>query len=235
MRRFEARVVNSFEDDLVDDLAVTDHAAAVLLTVIQRATPAAVSTELQIEEDGTLKGDIGQLHLAVQVFIGVRGWRAMRAARAVLASGYEVESSPLTRILVELMAHRRVILGDPTGAEALAWLQGQRRRHISRRVNEFAPAGLYENLSRDSHGDPVGVDRLIDRETGSLELSPKRTNASRADLLLHAGFARDQAVVIADLAGFHLGGVESLDAAIQARATALGDDGNAAPPQPDVP
>jgi hypothetical protein len=116
----------------------------------------------------------------------------IRAGRAVLAYGYEREVTALDRILVELHAHRRAILEDGSGMEALAWLRRERRWKIGKRVSEGAPEDLYDNLSADAHGDPLPVTRLLDRQ-GIIELSPRRGFETRASLVeLYAGMALDQ-------------------------------------------
>lgn len=217
MLQCEARLVSSFEEDVAHDLSLADDAAALLLATAVRAAPEQVTAQLEISEDGSLKGDVAAIKLAAQLFIGIRAFRAMRASRSVLASGYELEARALDRIIVELLAHRTAIVEDESGAEALAWLQGERGWGISKRVNKITPKDLYKNLSHDSHGDPIGVQRLFDPDAQSVILSPKRTYATRATLLMHAGFARDQAVAIAELANLQLRGIDGLTAAIKAR------------------
>jgi hypothetical protein len=224
MRRWEINLAASFEADVGADLDVADAAAALLLTILLHAAPEKRTTDLFVAEDGTLHGDLNAVNLAAQVLIGVRAWRAMRGARAVLAAGYELECRALDRIIVELMAHRRAILDDDGGTEAVAWLKGERSWGISKRVNAMMPDGLYKNLSHDSHGDPVGVGRLMDAELQAINPTPKRTAGTRASLLMHAGFASEHALVIAQLAGLELDGVEHLTAAIDERRAALEAD-----------
>jgi hypothetical protein len=76
---------------------------------------------------------------------------------------------------------------------------------------------LYKNMSHDSHGDPIAVQRLFDAESKSLIVSPTRGHASRVSLLFHAGFARDQALIVAQGASLELDGIEALDQAIAER------------------
>jgi hypothetical protein len=151
-----------------------------------------------------------------QQFIGVRSLRVVRAARATLAGGYEPESRAHDRILVELGAHRRAILDDESGKTALDWLKGKSRRGVTARVNAMSPSDLYKNLSQDSHGDPEPIQRLAaDATANTIYIEPRRTLATRASLLMHAGFCRDQAVVIAQAAGIQLNGLPELDEAIR--------------------
>jgi hypothetical protein len=81
---------------------------------------------LEVAADESLAGDVNGLHTLAQVYIGIRVFRTIRAARAVLAMGYEAEARALDRIVVELQAHRQAIIADATGAEALAWLKRER-------------------------------------------------------------------------------------------------------------
>lgn len=78
----------------------------------------------------------------------------------------------------------------------------------------MSSAELYSNLCQDSHADPRPIARLLDLSARTIWLEPKRTQATRASLLMHAGFSRDQAVAIAAAAKIQLRGVEDLDAAI---------------------
>ncbi|HEX5923820.1 MAG TPA: hypothetical protein VFY45_08310 [Baekduia sp.] len=225
----ERRLSASFEADAGQDLDVADYAASLLLAILTQATPEPTTIAININaEDDTISGNVEQLHLHAQVYIGVRAWRAMRASRAVLSVGYGSESRALDRIIIELQAHRRSILDDPSGKEARAWLQGERGRGISARVKKITPTDLYKNLSHDSHGDPVPVQRLYDEASGSLLLSPRRERTARASLLMHAGFARDQAVLIAELARLEFGGVvRALDEVINSRRDVLAAEVNA--------
>jgi hypothetical protein len=133
--RSEAGLVASLATDLGPDLHVADYAAALLLTTLLAAQPKATSGQVEFDADGAMSGDVGELNRSAQLFIGIRGWRAMRASRAVLAAGYEVEPRALDRIILELVVHRRAILEDLSGEEARAWLNGERGR---RRGDEAA-------------------------------------------------------------------------------------------------
>jgi hypothetical protein len=52
--------------------------------------------------------------------LGVSGWRAICASRAILAARGESQSRALDSVIVGLMAHRRTIAEHRTGAETLA-------------------------------------------------------------------------------------------------------------------
>lgn len=227
----ESTLHSSFAAELGPDLEIADFAAAMLLAVLLRTQPELTTADVDIKPDGTLSGDIPGLIRASHIYIGIRAWRAMRAARAVLAVGYEGESRALDRILVELHVHRRAIMDDETGKEALAWLQGRSGYGISKRVKKLTRDDLYKNMSEDSHGDPASVQRLFDATSNSLLVSPRRTHATRASLLLQAGFARDQAMVISQASDLELDGLENFDGALARRWEVLrvSDPNEAAP------
>jgi hypothetical protein len=83
-------------------------------------------------------------------------------------------------------------------------------RH-GKKVSAHAPEDLYDNLSADAHGDPTPVTQLLNKEE-RIELAPRQGFPTRASLVeLYAGMARDQAVLIAALAGIDLQGVDELD------------------------
>lgn len=194
---------------------LTDIASALLVRTLERVGP--LSTKGELGENDELGGSDSPetLILGACTFIGAHAVRVIRAARAVLASGFESEARALDRILVELMAHRKAILDDSSAGEAVAWLRRKRIHGISKRVGAMGDAELYGNLCVDAHGDPGAVMRLHNPETNTIELGPQRTAATRASLLLYAGFARDQAAVISKLSGNTvISGLDVLDAAI---------------------
>lgn len=210
----ETELADEFPAAATPVLEAVDDACALLMTVLLSTPTGGASIDLD-EEGNVVGGDVGALQMLAQMTIGVRGLRVIRAGRATLACGWESEARAQDRILVELAAHRHAILEDSSGTEALAWLSRQRLRGISSRVKSIAPTDLYANLSTDSHGDPAPVARLLDADTGTMQIEPRRTKATFASLWLYAGFARDQAVVTAQATGIALDGVGALDAAIQ--------------------
>ncbi len=152
---------------------------------------------VRVDGIGTpVAGDVPKLILMALQYIGARALRVMRAARYTLGAGYETESRAHDRVLVELLEHRRAVLEDTTGRAAKEWVEGKSGRGIGQRVDARSPADLCANLCQDSHGDPRPLARMLDQETKTIKLEPKRTPATRASLLMHAGFARDQAVAL---------------------------------------
>jgi hypothetical protein len=211
----EEQLRATFEHDAGAALQVADSATSCLVIILDSVEQ--TSANIEVNDKGTpIGGDVHLLQLFALVLMGARAVRVIRAARAVLACGYEPESRANDRILIELIEHRRAILDDPTGAQAKAWMEGSSGRGIGTRVAERAPEGLYSNLSKDSHGDVRPLAGLLDAETGTIYLQPTRTRGTRASLLMHAGFASDQAVAIAGFAGLTINGIEPLNAAIKA-------------------
>ena len=218
--QLEAELAEQFVSSAGPLLDLVDDACALLMAVLLSAPAGTTSIELD-EEGAVVGGDVPALHLLAQVTLGVRGLRVIRAGRATLVYGWEPEARAQDRVLVELAAHRSAILSDASGTEAIAWLARERVRGISARVRAMAPGDLYANLSSDSHGDPAPVGRLLNPETGEMQIEPRRSGATRASLWLYAGFARDQAVVTARAAGITLRGVDDFDAAMEKARIAL--------------
>jgi hypothetical protein len=167
------------------------------------------------------------LQLYAQQVIGIRVFRTIRAAMAVLEVGYEPEARALDRILVELIAHRRTIQGDPSGEEARLWLEGKRSRGITAKINAMQPKDLYASLCQEAHGDPRAVWRLCDEQSNSLMLGPQRRPlAARSSLLMYAGTACDQTKLVAALASFRISGLEELVEQVRSGWKRLSDDGD---------
>lgn len=214
MRSLEQELAQAFESDAATELLLADETSA-LLALVMSSVGERTSTVL-VDDDGKPTHGADALQLYALQIMGARALRVIRAAQATLRYGYEPESRAQDRVLVELLEHRSAVLNDPTGSAALAWLRGERRRGVSRRVAAMSPPDLYKNLCHDSHGDPVPVARLMDHESATIKLEPRRTLATRASLVMHAGFARDQAVAIAVAAGIRLANLEQLDGQINA-------------------
>jgi hypothetical protein len=215
LERTEEQMRSEFLGAAEAEIKLTNIASALLVRTLERVGP--LSGNGVLDEDDELESSASPeiLILGACTLIGAHAVRVIRAAKAVLASGFENEARALDRILVELMAHRKAILDDPSGREAAAWARRKRTYGVSKRVGAMGDDELYGNLCVDAHGDPGAVMRLHNPDTNTLELGPQRTAATRASLLLYAGFARDQAVVISKLSGKTvIKGLDVLDAAI---------------------
>lgn len=166
------------------------------------------------------------LRLYAYLIMGVRIFRTVRAAMAVLSIGYESEARAHDRVLVELTAHRDALRKDQSGKEGHAWLNGERDRGISKKVSAMGPKDLYANLSRD----PRAVWPLYEAQSGSIVMGPQRKPfAARASLLMYAGLCTDQIKLIA--AGAQNLEVEGLDEAVERIRAAnkrLGDEADVA-------
>jgi hypothetical protein len=216
--RAENRLLDSYTDDVGHELELADRSAALLLAAIG-AVGGSVG-KVEIDDEGNIAGgDVQMLQLYALQIMGARALRVMRAARATLAFGWEIEARAQDRILIELHAHRKVILDDKSGSEANAWLNAERIFRIGARVAAVGGKDLYPKLSQDSHGDPRPITRMLGGE--DLDIGPKRTIATRACLLMHAGFARDHAAIMAVLANFEIKGLDQLDSALKAAIAAL--------------
>lgn len=221
--------------DAVDELHVQDLAASFLSLVISRVP--ASSVEVEFDKAGVPTGgeDATQhLRLYALMLMGVRALRSARAARAVLAFGYESEARQHDRVLVELISHRHAVVADESGKAAFDWLKGKAGKGITAKVNAMQAEELYRNLSHDAHGDPNPVLRMMIEQGSDVDtpliIGPVRSVSTRASLLMHAGFLRDQAVVTAQFANLELAGVERLDAEIREGWRRLEDEAGTANP-----
>jgi hypothetical protein len=221
----EQRMRESFMGDVGREVELVDIACALLVHALSRVGGRSVTIEVGEAGEFLRAPDPNEVILGACTLIGTRALGVIRAARAVLASGFEGEARALDRILVELLAHRRAILNDQTGEEAVAWMRRERTRGISKRVAAMGEPELYANLSTDSHGDPAPLLRLMDLDDKSIDMAPRRTAATGASLLMYAGFARDQAVLLAKLSGaVEITGIEELDSAMNNAWDQLGAD-----------
>ncbi len=222
----EDALERTFIQDAELEVGLVDAASGIMVHVLTAVGPRKVVGAVDDNDELMLTPQAAEgLRLAAMTLIGGRALRVIRAARAVLARGFESEARALDRILVELQAHRGVILDDPSGKEAWAWMQRESRWGISRKVAAMGEDELYGNLSGDAHGDPMPLLRMRNVEENSIELAPSRTAATRASLLLYASFARDQAMLVSKMSGSTvLTGIEQLDAGIDEGWRRLGAD-----------
>jgi len=148
----------------------------------------------------------------------IRAFRGVRAASAVIASGYAMEAEPFTRMLLELFVSARAVVDDETGAEAKAWLLGDRARGIGKRVRDAMPDGaVYGELSRATHGDPRAVARaLLKTAEGEqmIEWGPAVTPQTEEQLHNLALAARDFAVLLEQVGFERHAELETVDRAL---------------------
>jgi len=133
------------------------------------------------------------LLLAAQL-AGAQAFRQARVVEAALRIGYEGETRPATRVLVELAAHRRIWDSDETGLEARDWLLGRSGR-LTSRAEKVAPRGVYRELSAASHADPRVMLAMMDSDH-VIDLTPRRTLHARAVLLVCSSALLDAAEAV---------------------------------------
>src|SRR5215211_3700964 len=169
----EGSVRDQFGAEAGVEASLADTAGALLLMVLLTVDERSQDAVLQSRR----AGEIEAAHLEAQVFMGVRMFRIIRAARSVLAAGYEPEARAHHRVLLELLAHRNAIRDDPTGVQAAAWLSGKRAQGVSASVKAMTQPGLYSRLSHYSHGGPEPVLHLLDPTRQTLSVAPSHTIA----------------------------------------------------------
>jgi len=133
----------------------------------------------------------------------VRAFRAVRAASAVIGSGYALEAEPFTRMLLELFVSAKAIVDDESEVEAREWLRGKRASGIGRRVRAAIPDGsVYKDLSQATHGDPRALQRAllkVDGEKRTIEWGPAITPQTEEQLKHLALAARDFSVLLEEV------------------------------------
>jgi hypothetical protein len=210
----ESRLHSGFATDAANELALLDDASSLLVAVLGATSSLAGEVEIEADDDGVPSTQDAETVVLVALrYLAIRGVRAVRAARSVLATGYEPESRVYDRILLELIEHTNAILADSSGTTALAWMNGQRRRDVTRRIRAIGGGDLYARLCRDAHADPDPVAELISASY-SVEIGPLRTRATRVALVRHAAYCRDHAVALSRAGDIALDGLEKLDARI---------------------
>jgi hypothetical protein len=212
-----------FETEFADVLALVDDASSLLVKVLGMAVGRGGDVEIDVDDEtgAPSEADAATVQLIALRYLGIRGVRTVRAAQSVLATGYEPEARVCERILLEIIEHTQSILKDRSGRTALEWLNGNRRRGVTRRVQAMGTGDLYSRLSRDSHGDPDPVVALIDPKY-AVEIGPRRTLATRVALVRHAAYCRDHAVALCRAVDITLNGLPALDARIFASWSAIG-------------
>jgi hypothetical protein len=141
----ERAALDSFGEAASTEARLCDEASTALLCALQLSPKGAMGVH-QDMRTGALSRDVDGLFLAAHYVLGVRTFRTVRAARAVLAAGWEPEVAPHIRVLLELQAHQRVIDEDLSGREALRWLKGKAGHGITAKVAALGVKELYVRL-----------------------------------------------------------------------------------------
>lgn len=178
-----------------------DAVSAVLAVVIDRAC-----TSLALRQTP-------EVRKVAMVQAAIRAFRGIRAASAVIASGYALEAEPYSRMLLELYVSATVVLADPTDREAEKWLKGGHARGLGGRVKEAIPnPSVYGHLSQATHGDPRALSRALAQTADgglTIEWGPASTPQTE-EQLHHLAFAARDFAVLLEQAG--LGGAPELEA-----------------------
>ncbi len=195
----ELDLEQGFPGEFRVDLKRLDDATSLLIDLMSQVEPHA--GPLMPGEIGVPRGgDVQRYKLFALIIIGARAVRVIRATRALLTLGYEIEALTYDRILSELMIHRRAVITDETGDEARKWLEAPQGRGMGKRIAAVASGDLYRVHSQSAHGDGRILSALLDHNRGVLRLVPSRTGWTRWTLMFGASFLVDHAEMIAYLA-----------------------------------
>lgn len=160
----------------------------------------------------------GSLRRTAILVAAIRAFRGVRAASAVVASGYPLEAEPFMRMLLELLVSAQAVVADQTDTEARAWLEGERTKGIGRRVREAMPDGsVYGSLSQATHGDPRAITRALlklDEGGRTIEWGPAMTPQTEEQLLNLALAARDFAVLLEEVGFARQDELDAIDSAL---------------------
>jgi hypothetical protein len=153
------------------------------------------------------------------LYLGVIALRETRAILALTACGYEAETTPHTRTLMEALGRATSVENDPSGTYAKAWLKG-RGGSPSREFSKQEAEELWKLMSHSSHADARGVEYMYataDEEgaTKLLMMPERRPDVSTAILSMAAGHVRDTAQIIATAFDITIPNLARLDAAIK--------------------
>lgn len=184
-----------------------DAVSAVLAVAIDRACTSLASRQTP------------EVRKVAMVQAAIRAFRGIRAASAVITSGYAMEAEPYSRMLLELYVSATTILADQTDQEAEKWLRGAHARGLGVRVKEAMPnPSVYGHLSQATHGDPRALVRALARTAEgqlTIEWGPAVTPQTEEQLHHLAFAARDFAVLLEQAGLGSTSDLEAVDAALQ--------------------
>jgi hypothetical protein len=149
--------------------------------------------------------------------MAIQAFRALRVAMNTIAIGYEDQAVGKARLIFEVHARAEKVLKDQTGEYAREWLEGRRGGSGARLVGQQ----FWETLSGPPHATVRGtLDwTAISNEDGSTEvvLGPeRRSQLSNSTLTSLAANIRDIGHMLELVTGVSAGGLEELDAEIDA-------------------
>lgn len=149
--------------------------------------------------------------------MAIQAFRALRVAMNTIAIGYDDQAVGKVRLIFELHARAEKALKDESGEYARQWLAGGSGGSGARLVGQE----FWETLSGPPHATVRGtLDwTAISNEDGTTEivLGPeRRSDLSNSTLTSLAANVRDIGHMLEVVTGVSLGGLEELDAAIDA-------------------
>jgi hypothetical protein len=181
------------------------------------------------EDDST---DPERARLLALYFMTIFGFRAIRAAIAILRVGYSEQAVGHNRLLDELHGRAQKIHEDASGDLARQWLDGR----WNPKGAKLAGRDMWDMMSAPAHAGVRGVLDWIavsnDDGTTSMVVGPEaRPEVGNAMLAYMAGEGRDLALMLAKSAGKRLNLVE-LDARIKSAHDLYVPDSQAEDPRP---
>lgn len=149
--------------------------------------------------------------------MAIQAFRALRVAMNTIAIGYDDQAVGKVRLIFEVHARAEKTLNDQTGEYAREWLAGRSGGSGARLVGQQ----FWETLSGPPHATVRGtLDwTAISNEDGTTEvvLGPeRRIQLSNSTLTSLAANIRDIAHMLEVVTGLSAGGLEQLDAEIDA-------------------
>lgn len=162
--------------------------------------------------------------------IAIQAFRALRVAMNTIAIGYDDQAVGKVRLIFEAHARAERVLKDQSGEYAREWLEGRTGGSGARLVGQE----FWETLSGPPHVTVRGtLDwTAISNEDGTTEivLGPeRRSDLSNSSLVSLAANVRDIGHMLEVVTGVSVGGLEDLDAEIDALGRVYLSEGGGSP------
>lgn len=153
------------------------------------------------------------------LFLGVMAHRAVRAAMALIAVGYEPEALGLKRLLTEIHARVKTIIEDSSGQHAREWLEGRPPSTPRKLVAKHGDSEVWKLYSESAHADAAAVkswllQRGADREWGIIGSPERRPEFANLVIVELAYEVRDIAVALATIRGLQPPALAALNRAL---------------------
>jgi hypothetical protein len=152
-------------------------------------------------------------------YLAVMTLREARAILALTACGWEAETTPHARTVIEAFGRAQSVERDESGSYAKAWLEGKAGTP-AREFSKQKAEDLWKLMSHSSHADHRSVENMYavtdDDGSASLLVMPeRRPKVSGAILALTAGHIRDVARIVATAFALQIPDLAQLDVAIK--------------------